>query len=210
MIRVAALYVRTGGTYYGLPDVDPWDAARDARRYTGADPVVAHPPCNRWSSMASITEVTCGYLVGYDGGTFCHALWAVRRFGGVLEHPAYSRAWRFFALPHPDSAGGWSAPDAYGGRSCYIEQNRYGHRLRKPTYLYAAHVAFPELHWGRTPKPPGELAFCGTEGVRGQPYNRIPSAIRLYTPEPFRDLLIDMARTVRGPVHWLRSEKAAK
>ena len=27
--RIAALYVETGGAYYGLPDVDPWDEARD-------------------------------------------------------------------------------------------------------------------------------------------------------------------------------------
>lgn len=25
---IAALYVQTGGAYYGLPDVDPWDEAR--------------------------------------------------------------------------------------------------------------------------------------------------------------------------------------
>ena len=28
---VAALYVETGGCYFGLPNVDPWDEARDAR-----------------------------------------------------------------------------------------------------------------------------------------------------------------------------------
>lgn len=33
--QVAALYVETGGSYYGLPDVDPWDEARDARLYNG-------------------------------------------------------------------------------------------------------------------------------------------------------------------------------
>jgi hypothetical protein len=31
---IAALYVATSGCYYGLPDVDPWDQARDARLYT--------------------------------------------------------------------------------------------------------------------------------------------------------------------------------
>jgi hypothetical protein len=43
---IAALYVETGGVYYGLPDVDPWDEARDARLYDGPWPVVAHPPAN--------------------------------------------------------------------------------------------------------------------------------------------------------------------
>lgn len=45
---VAALYVTTGGVYFGLPGVDPWDETRDARRYSGPWPVVAHPPCQRW------------------------------------------------------------------------------------------------------------------------------------------------------------------
>lgn len=32
MTRVAALFVHAGGAYYGLPDVDPWDEKRDARK----------------------------------------------------------------------------------------------------------------------------------------------------------------------------------
>ncbi len=34
-MRVAALYVQRGGVYWDLPDVDPWDEERDARRYAG-------------------------------------------------------------------------------------------------------------------------------------------------------------------------------
>jgi hypothetical protein len=45
---IAALYVETDGAYFGLPGVDPWDEARDARKYAGPHPVVAHPPCQRW------------------------------------------------------------------------------------------------------------------------------------------------------------------
>ena len=32
-MTVAALYVQTGGCYYGLPGVECWDEARDARLY---------------------------------------------------------------------------------------------------------------------------------------------------------------------------------
>ena len=32
---IAALYVETDGCYFGIPGVDPWDQARDARKYTG-------------------------------------------------------------------------------------------------------------------------------------------------------------------------------
>jgi hypothetical protein len=34
-VQVAALYVESGGAYYDLPGVDPWDARRDARTYAG-------------------------------------------------------------------------------------------------------------------------------------------------------------------------------
>jgi hypothetical protein len=84
---IAALYVQTGGVYYGLPDVDPWDEARDARLYDGPWPVVAHPPCARWSRLAGFTEARFGYKRGEDGGCFEAALRCIREFGGVLEHP---------------------------------------------------------------------------------------------------------------------------
>ena len=45
---IAALYVESGGSYYGLDGVDPWDETRDARQYAGPWPAVAHPPCQRW------------------------------------------------------------------------------------------------------------------------------------------------------------------
>ena len=44
---IAALYVQRGGVYFDLAGVDPWDEQRDARRYAGPWPVVAHPPCAR-------------------------------------------------------------------------------------------------------------------------------------------------------------------
>ena len=104
---IAALYVETNGIYYGLPDVDPWDEQRDARLYEGPWPVVAHPPCARWCALAPMVQAVYGYKIGHDGGTFEAALESVRRFGGVLEHPAHTRAWGRFGLPRP-SLGGWS------------------------------------------------------------------------------------------------------
>lgn len=36
---IAALYVETQGGYFDLPNVDPWDEARDARTYPGPHPM---------------------------------------------------------------------------------------------------------------------------------------------------------------------------
>lgn len=69
-VTVAALYVQKDGAYFGLPDVDPWDEARDATRYDGPHPVVAHPPCARWCRLAGLVEARWGHKRGEDGGMF--------------------------------------------------------------------------------------------------------------------------------------------
>lgn len=146
-MTVAALYVETGGVYYGLPDVDPWDAERDARLYAGPWPVVAHPPCASWGRLAGFRAARFGLPVGEDGGCFAAALQAVRTWGGVLEHPAYSKAWGHFGLVKPTTRHGWTV-GLSGEASCYIEQRRYGHAVKKATWLYAVGVDLPELAWG--------------------------------------------------------------
>lgn len=104
---IAALYVETGGCYFGLPGVDPWDAQRDARLYDGPYPVVAHPPCDRWHQLSAVNHKRWGFKINDDGGHFAFALAAVRKWGGVLEHPAESRAFKFHGIPEP--ARGWRA-----------------------------------------------------------------------------------------------------
>ena len=76
---VAALYVEPKGCYVGVPGVDPWDEARDARKYSGPHPVVAHPPCQRWGKFwHGSTRKPHQYRLGEDGGCFAAALTAVR------------------------------------------------------------------------------------------------------------------------------------
>lgn len=143
---VAALYVATNGPYAGVPDVELWDIHRDARRYAGPWPVVAHPPCDRWCQMAPVNQKRYGHRVGDDGGCFFWALTAVRRWGGVLEHPALSLAWPAYGLFKPPSGGGWVL-NACGGWTAHVEQRQYGHRARKATWLYAYGITPPSLRW---------------------------------------------------------------
>lgn len=101
---IAALFVESDGAYFGLPHVDPWDEPRDARRYSGPLPVVAHPPCQRWGRYwHGAPNKPRQHRLGEDGGCFAAALTAVRNYGGVLEHPAHSHAWRFFGLADVDN-----------------------------------------------------------------------------------------------------------
>ena len=161
---IAALYVMRDGCYYGLPDVDPWDEERDARLYAGPWPVVAHPPCARWCRLAGLVQKRWGYRKGDDGGCFEAALRAVRTFGGVLEHPAYSEAFYHFDLPIPE-AGPWQR-GLFGGWSCRVDQWHYGHRAKKATWLYAFGAdPLPSLVWTRTPDTE-EVAYVTDGGGR--------------------------------------------
>jgi hypothetical protein len=217
-VTVAALYVDPDGVYAGLPDVEVWDEQRDARLYAGPWPVVAHPPCARWSRLAGFTEARFGLMRGMDGGCFEAALAAVRTWGGVLEHPAYSAAWARYELPKPITYHGWTLTFD-GGASCYVEQGRYGLPVKKATWLYAFGVELADLRWGCTPDGDGEEPngeWGGIEnwrdrwtrsdgkrpiggGVNGNGFYRNmhghTTSGRARTPVEFRDELLSIARS---------------
>lgn len=201
---IAALYVQTGGCYFGIDGVDPYDEARDARKYAGPWPVVAHPPCARWGRyfFGGPTIVRQGrpYLkLGDDEGCFAAALAAVRRWGGVIEHPEGSHAWRAFDLACPPRMGGWVNADFQGGWTCCIEQGAYGHRARKATWLYAAGVSLPSLAWGRT-LGKFDIIDASAKGTRARQVKtgicqQMSKRKRAATPLPFRNLLISIAES---------------
>jgi hypothetical protein len=197
---VAALYVDTRGAYAALPGVDPWDAARDARLYAGPHPVVAHPPCHLWVNLTCVNFKRYGgehNRPGNDGGCFRAALASVRQWGGVLEHPAFSRAWAAFGLTRPTRLGwnpaapepGW--PGDKAGWVCEVWQSAYGHKARKRTWLYAVLPGIPlELRWERTPGTHQVGWFDRNKRTLGK---KEASA----TPTAFRDELLRLARHSR-------------
>lgn len=209
-MTIAALFVEKNGCYFGLPDVDPWDEERDARKYAGPHPVIAHPPCTRWCRLAGLVEARWGYKRGEDGGCFASALASVRGYGGVIEHPAYSAAWAAFDLNPPPSGGGWVNADMVGGWTCYVEQFRYGHAAKKATWLYAFGVRLSALRWGLLADNASEalVSWCGNRtkprAVVGRarhhskeidPRPRLSKRAASHTPLDFRDTLIALARS---------------
>ncbi len=196
---IAALFVAKNGAYFGLDGVDPWDEARDARLYTGPHPVVAHPPCSRWCRLAGLVEARWGHKRGDDGGCFESALRSVRTYGGVLEHPAYSDAWKAFNLPRPSRHGGWQR-GACGGWSCHVEQGQYGHLAKKATWLYAFGADLPDLKWGSSPDSDSRalVSWCGNHTKAFDKRPRIGKKQASATPPAFREILIAMAKSVGG------------
>lgn len=175
---VAVLYASTPSVYDSL-DVDVWGLERDARNFRGPGPVICHPPCSRWS--------TGGLKVGGDHGLFAHALGCVRAYGGVLEHPADSFAFREYGLPRPFK-GSWqrSFRDEWVTE---VNQCCYGHRARKRTWLvYCGPRAPVGLDWSEG---------SWTHTVHGRGSRRLSDVEAAATPLAFAQLLYLMV-TVLG------------
>lgn len=193
-MKIAALFVQTDGCYFNLPDVDPWDVHRDARKYKGSDPVVAHPPCQLWGSLAAVNFARWGgehNRPGNDDGCFASAIASVVRCGGVLEHPAKTRAFKAYGIDSPVGSG-WNR---IGLREwvCEVWQSAYGHKANKATWLFYSGSNPPfELRWAR-PRGTHQVGF---QDQRGKARNKPTLSKREAnaTPLEFRETLLALAR----------------
>jgi hypothetical protein len=185
--QIAALYIDPAGPYPKLLGADAcWPMTRDAKKYDGPDPVVAHPPCGPWGMLRE----HCKYQ---DPECAPRAFEQVRAFGGVLEHPAYSRIFRHLKAPFPGEL-----PDAWGGRTWEVNQLAWRHKCSKPTWLYIVGVPADQVAGG--------LRYGGTAthiltrdrrlAVR-DPRPEVTSADRSRSPVAFAEWLISLARTAR-------------
>lgn len=128
MKPVAALFV-TRDSHYKALGVECFDIDRDARTFQGGASVVAHPPCRAWASLRHHAKPRP------DEKDLAHfAIAAVRKNGGVLEHPWLSTLWAEAGLPQPQSR------DAFGGFTLPVSQHWWGHRAKKMTRLYIVGV----------------------------------------------------------------------
>jgi len=118
---------------------------------------------------------------------FKHALRCVKKFGGVLEHPAFTHAWAAFDLPKPPREG-WLLLN--GLWVCTVDQRFYGHVANKPTWLLYNGPAPPELKWGRAPKSEKSIGRDLGGGGRRRQSRRV----RSMTPPAFRNVLLSLAR----------------
>jgi hypothetical protein len=129
MNQVAVLFARADSIYKSLPGVDVWDIARDATKWPGGCPVVAHPPCRMWGDFKHFAKAPEG-----EKGLGLFAVECVRQWGGVLEHPKRSGLWEAAGLPAPGRR------DVFNGWTLGISQHWWGHRAEKLTLLYIVGV----------------------------------------------------------------------
>ena len=190
--KVVALYVDTAlGPYGSIPGVDVWGWAnkdgrqrdmfaptRNAQDYAGPLPVVAHPPCGPWGRF-------WWNYKGGEGARTCgpRAVQQVRQCGGILEHPAQSNLWPHCGLPIPGAPA-----DEYGGRTVEVSQCDWGHKARKPTWLYYVGASVPPMPEPRTP------THVMVRLLRnGNDWPEVPKRERHLTPPAFAEWLVGWA-----------------
>jgi len=190
--RVVALYVDTArGPYGAIPGVDVWGWAnkdgrqrdmfaptRNAQDYSGPLPIVAHPPCGPWGRF-------WWNYAGGEGAKTCgpRAVQQVRQCGGVLEHPAQSNLWTHCGLPRPGAPA-----DEYGGRSVEVNQCDWGHKARKPSWLYFVGHSPPPLP---APREPSHVMVRLLTNNNKWP--EVPKRERHLTPPAFAEWLVGWA-----------------
>ena len=194
-MTVAVLFARADSIYKTLPDVDVWDEARDARKWPGGCPVVAHPPCRAWGRLSHMAKPRPD-----EKDLARWAVAQVRQWGGVLEHPSASKLWPEMGLPKPgtvDQFGGWTLP---------IHQHWFGHKAEKSTLLYIVgcrpgdEPAMPMV-LGRPLYVVASSLHRNKKATWARP--EIPDAEREHTPPELARWLVDLAR--RCQVHSMET-----
>ena len=183
-VTVAVLFARSDSNYKALPGVDVWDIERDARRWGGGCPVVAHPPCRAWGRLRHFARPR--------DGERALAIWAahqVQMWGGVLEHPAGSLLWPAAALPKPGER------DDRGGFTLSVEQWWWGHRAAKATFLYV--VGCEPADVPEMPFKIGEATHVVQSRKRSGYRPHISKAEREHTPPLLAEWLVTLARKCR-------------
>jgi len=183
---VAVLFARSDSIYKSLPDCDVWDIERDARRWPGGCPVVAHPPCRAWGRLRRFAKPREG-----ERELAIYAVEQVRKWGGVLEHPAGSLLWQAMNLPAPGER------DAFGGWTLWISQWWFGHKADKPTWLYLCGIEPADLP--SIPYRIGEPAYVVNTSRRAYQGKRpeITKAEREHTPRGLAEWLCEAAQRIR-------------
>jgi hypothetical protein len=178
-MNVAALFVREDSIYKTL-GIDCYDINRDARKFRGDCPVIAHPPCRLYSRMRHFSTAP-----QEEKRLALFAVGVVWRNGGVLEHPYLSTLCDQVGLPYPGRG-----QDDHFGFSIDVDQHWFGHRCRKRTWLYICGIRMQDV-------PDYTIRFSEPTHVVGRSRNSIKPHCtkkeRDATPREFAEWLIKIA-----------------
>lgn len=161
------LFAREDSIYKKL-GADTWDIKRDATKWPGGEPIIAHPPCRAWGNYRHKAKPREGEKE--------LAIWAieqVNKWGGVVEHPKNSQIWKESELIKP----GWILN---------IDQKWFGHRANKNTNLYIVGLKPKEI-------PPYPIKLERYETT----VERMGRAERERTPEKLAIWLLTLIKEIK-------------
>lgn len=193
---ISVLFCARDSVYQRL-GLDCWDVERDARNWSGGNPGIFHPPCRLFCALkhfstAPESEKQLAYW----------SVEQVRKWGGVLEHPARSALWADMDLPLPGSL----FEDRWGF-TVEIDQFRFGHPSRKLTWLYICGTRI--IPPAPAPAPGRYInVFAGGERYRqmrrdsrnSQALPHMPKSLRSATPINFVRWLVQLAEGCQSSV----------
>jgi hypothetical protein len=190
---IAALFVRKNSIYKTFPDVDCYDAARDALTWPGGCPVIAHPPCRTWGCLKAFAKAP-----RLEHNLAIWAIQQVRRWGGVLEHPQGTTLFKQCGCALLDGL-----PDEWGGRTFRVDQFHWGHLARKRTILYVVGLWTIPGYQKKPGQPTMVIDNNGTarrlKRARGETVRpALSHNLRDVTPPEFARWLVALARACKA------------
>lgn len=126
---------------YGI--CDTWSIRRDARNFFARSPdcpIIAHPPCRQFSRAKGLSKQDAGeYAMVIQTAEY------VQRYGGVLEHPAYSKLFDWLPEPGAQSSSGFTVE---------VWQSWFGFPYRKRSWIYFSGCSVPYIPFTLSPAKP--------------------------------------------------------
>ena len=131
---IPVLFTQEKSNYNNFKIFDCYDLKRNALCYNGRVPVIAHPPCRKFSKLRGLSTAPLS-----EKKLAFFALSKVRQFGGILEHPRSSTLWLNGNFNLDGSV------DSYGGFLRSVDLSWFGFPARKKTMLYFCGIAPGQL-----------------------------------------------------------------
>lgn len=175
---IPVLFTQEDSNYDKFEIFDCYDLKRDALSFSDRLPLIAHPPCRKFSKLRGLSTAPLS-----EKKLAFFALAKVRQFGGILEHPRSSTLWKDgnFNLD--------GTIDSYGGFLRSVDLSWFGFSARKKTMLYFCGIAPGQL-------PPFPLSFNAITHVVSSSYKsekkEISKNMRSTTPLPMIEFFIEV------------------
>lgn len=175
-MKPVVLYTNSDSNYKKF-DIECYDLRKDARSFTGSNPIIAHPPCRGWGRLRSFSNHP-----GVELLLGVHAVQVARCNGVVVEQPFDSLLFDYM------SAGSYQEPDRFGGWRLKVQLNWFGFQCRKVTALYIVGCAPKSI-------PAYPISFDAITTTICHP--KFPKKERATTPPAMCKWLIELATTCR-------------